>query len=343
MIKNTERQIDPAFFGNYPELSEFDLIQRFVDDGRTAPRQTLPETGTGTSPKTGGVISLTVNPGDDILNDVSPPDPGKMPVKHGEIGYWSGEDGAANPFWAPPAAILPGGAGETPAHLPNGGPGGLSWEVWSDKDGVKSWEANQEKMKAQKEAFHKANTLQKWEDTHDESGSNNHKKAVDAAHKLDGQSEAGFIVDAILDWIGKHFLTDPEQGTGSVADPHAMIGALLGKGDTALPDNLGLDKNLIGRLLGEDAGSTSSGLGKLGTLLDRLDAFDFAVPGEAGALLQAFGLGDDGKLLREFLPHHDMEGFSLAAAAQHGPDYQEPVDYSYLLATWNNHNDYLTA
>ncbi|MFZ4534538.1 MAG: hypothetical protein ACOYOJ_22375, partial [Alsobacter sp.] len=223
---------------------------------------------------------------------------------------------------------------------------------WSDKDGVKSWEANQEKVKAQKEAFAKANTLQKWEDTHDGSGEptdgrNDHKKAVERAVDYSEHSTtAGWTLDTLWKGLKEFFgikYSDPEQDTGSAPDPHAMIGALLGKGDTALPDNLGLDKNLIGRLLGEDAGSTSSGLGKLGTLLDRLDAFDFAVPGEAGALLQAFGLGDDGKLLREFLPHHDMEGFSLAAAAQHGPDYQEPVDYSYLLATWHNHNDYLTA
>jgi hypothetical protein len=316
MTLNTGRAIDPSHMPDFFDFSSINPADLFVDDGRTPPPQPLTQEGTGAPPNPGGTISRPVNPNDDLTPHLDF-DLNTLPVQNGDIGYWSGEDGAENPFWTTPHTLLPAGAGDNTANLPNGGPDGVSdLKKFTHEDWLRAEEA---RKKADQEYVDK-HTLKKWEDRH--------KDAGDAGG---GRSWLDDAWDYIFgDW--SFFYTDPEQSTGEVANPHDMIGSLLGKGSTALPDGLGFDKELIGRMLGGYGEGDSSNAGKFADFLNALDAFDSATPGAAGALLNQFGLEEFAGVVREFLPHLDLDAASLEALMKTASTFQEPYDFSHLLA-----------
>jgi hypothetical protein len=174
-----------------------------------------------------------VNPTDDLTPHIEF-DPSTLPVPNGDIGLWSGE-GTDNPFWTTPHTLLPA---DDPhgdlSGLPNGGPGGVSaLKEYTREDWLR---AEEQKAKAKQE-YDEKHKLKKWEDMQKETG--------DAGG---GRSWIDDAIDYLFgDW--SLFYTDPDQSTAPVLNPHDMVASLLGKGASALPDGLGFDKELIGRML----------------------------------------------------------------------------------------------
>jgi hypothetical protein len=315
MTPTTGRQIDPAFTGGFFDFSDVNLADILVDDGRTPPPQPLTQNGTGAPPNPGGAISRPVNPSDDLLPHFDF-NPGGLAVPNGDIGLWSGEEGADNPFWTAPS-LLPAEDQRDLSSLPNGGPGGVAaLKEFTREDWIRA-EAEREKAKQEYDNTHK---LKKWEDMHrDTGGAGGGRSWIDDA------------IDYLFgDW--SFFYVDPEHSTAAVPEPGALVASLLGSGSTALPDGLGLDKDLIGRMLGGYGTGDSSNVGKLADFLKALDAFDNANPAAAGALFNDLGFDDFAGMLREFLPHFDVDAATLEAVMKEaGYEYREPIDFSRLL------------
>ena len=292
MTLSTGRQIDPAFM---PDFFDFDPNVIFVDDGRTPPPpQPLATEGTGAPPNPGGAISRPVDPNDDLLPHLTF-DVKALPVKNGDIGLWSGEDGAENPFWTTPHNLLPAtDPNGDLSQIANGGPGGTSAPL----------------------------KLQKWEDLP------RNQKEPDS---LDALIAFGDKLVELWKYLTSY--TDPDQSTVSVANPHELVASLLGKGASALPDGLGFDKALIGRMLGGYGEGDRSNAGKFADFLTALDAFKGANPGAAGDLLNQFGLEEFAGLAREHLPHMDLDGMTLDLFEKTAAyTYTEQIDFSWLLA-----------
>jgi hypothetical protein len=300
MTLNTGRQIDPIFLDSF-NFSDFNPADVFVDDGRTPPPQPLATEGTGAPPNPGGTISRPVNPSH--APEQPTIDPDSLPVPNGDIGLWSGEDGADNPFWTTPHTLfMPSDPNANPGSLPNGGPDGIGMT---------------------KEEFGR-HGLQLWENLPQ-------NQPQEPPGALDALIEFGDKLVELWDYLTSY--TDPEHSTPSVANPHEMFASLLGKGATALPDGLGFDKELIGRMLGGYGEGDSSNAGKFADLLKALDAFDGATPGATGALLSQFGLEEFAGVVREFLPHLDLDQANLEHFAKTAAyTYQEQIDFSHLLA-----------
>jgi len=328
MTLQTGRAIDPSFMGDFFDFSGISPADIFVDDGRTPPpQQPLTQEGTGAPPNPGGAISRPVNPKDDLAPHIDR-DPNTLSVPNGDIGLWSGEDGADNPFWTAPA-LLPAEDQHDLSSLPNGGPGGVSaLKEFTKEDWLR---AEAEREQARKDAVKEYNDkhkLKKWEDMHKDTGDT-----------VGGRSWIDDAIDYLFgDW--SFFYVDPEYSTASVPDPNAMIASLLGSGSTALPDSLGLDKELIGRMLGGYGKGDASNLGKLADFLKALDAFDNANPAAGEPLVNDLGFDDFAGMLREFLPHFDIDAATLDAmmkAAEY--EYREPVDFSRLLTTSDHRSE----
>jgi len=299
MTLNTGRQIDPIFLDSI-YFSDFNPADVFVDDGRTPPPQPLTQEGTGAPPNPGGTISRPVNPSH--APEQPTIDPDSLPVPNGDIGLWSGEDGAENPFWTTPHTLL---SANDPhgdlSGLPNGGPDGIGMT----------------------RAEFGRHGLQRWED-------------LPANRQQDDGPDFWDLIDATINYLSGDwslFYTDPEHSTVAGPNPHEMVASLLGKGKTALPDGVGFDKELIGRMLGGYGEGDSSNAGKFADLLKALDAFKGAGPGAAGDLLHQFGLEEFSGLVREFLPHLDLDQANLEHFAKTAAyTYQEQIDFSHLLA-----------
>ncbi len=305
MTLNTGCQIDPTFL---PDSFDFDPEVIFVDDGRTPPPQPLTVEGGGAPPNPGGTISRPVNPSH--APEQPTIDPDSLPVPNGDIGLWSGEDGAENPFWTTPHTLLPANDphGDL-SGLPNGGPGGVG-EITRENFG--------------------RHGLQKWEN-------------LPQNQPKDDGPDFWDLIDATISYLSGDwslFYTDPEHSTVAVANPHEMVASLLGKGKTALPDGLGFDKELIGRMLGGYGEGDSSNAGKFAGFLKALDAFKGAGPGASGDLLHQFGLEEFAGVVREHLPHLDLDGMTLDLFEKKAAyTFTEQIDFSWLLAGNSGRDD----
>jgi hypothetical protein len=230
MNPTTERQIDPSFNDFGPSFTEADLARIFVDDGTNAPRQTLQVAG-GPS-ELPDHVTRPVDPNDDPNGEMPDFDPSLLPIRHGEIGLWSGEEGSDSPLFRKHQAILPEGFGDVAADLPNGGPDAVSEEK---KKGMKDFDSPEEKAKREQ--------------------AQNYQKAVETCTKENNNSIVGTVLNAIIDTWNKRYIDPEHMQSADGFDPHAMIKELLGDG-SVLPDDLGIDLKLVGRLLGDEPEGT---------------------------------------------------------------------------------------
>jgi hypothetical protein len=128
MNPDTGRQIDPSFNDFGPTFSEADPARIFVEDGTNAPRPNREVSG-GPS-RLPDHVSRPVGPNDDPSSEQPDVDPSLLPIRHGEIGFWSGEEGSDSPLFRKHKAILPAVFGDVAADLPNGGPDARSRRVF---------------------------------------------------------------------------------------------------------------------------------------------------------------------------------------------------------------------
>jgi hypothetical protein len=336
MNPTTERQIDPKFNDLGP--SDFDLDRIFLDDGTNAPQPKLEAAG-GPS-KLPDQVTRPVDPIDDPNGEMPDFDPSLLPITNGEIGLWSGEEGSDNPFFHPDRGLLPAKEDENLSDLPNGGPDGISGP---GKRGIpeytrEDWIRDSERSKAEAEKHRNDNKPKPFDE---ESYKDNYKKSVERAKHDINQSDYWTVFDALLDAIfgtGPIFRTDPDQTSADGFDPHAMIDGLLGKGSTGLPENLGFDNELIGRMLG----GYSGGVDKFGDFLKGLNAVDAKNGGidALGAFIDQFGIDGLNAVLSQFLPFIDLEKHAFLAMENAEPT-QPKVDSQLLLLVGDKPLDYL--
>ncbi len=330
MNPNTVRPVNPIFNDLGPAIGDFDPADIIVDDGRTPPPSNLGGEGTGAPPNVGGEISLTVNPLHNPAGEGPDIDPSLIPVPNGDIGLWSGEDGSDNPFFHTHGQLLPSGMGDVDSGLPNGGPDGIGISAEEAK-WVAIWQKQQDDAKKARADWEKKTTLQPWVEPKEDL----YKKAADRAAADIDKSEAEVILEAFKDFF-KNLITgysDPDQmGGGEGFDPHAMVDSLLGRGEFSLPNGLGLDMELIGKTLGGHAGA----IDKFGDFLKQLGGID--MKGGSGldgldSFVSSFGIDGLDAVLKEFLPHIDLDSHAFHAVEHAEPTQPSSTKASFRFST----------